>query len=470
MDTILSAYAEGAADLPKYRRLADAIRGAIAAGQLAAGDKLPPVRDLAFDLGITPGTVARAYTILTDGGAARAEVGRGTFVAGGEAGGMRKLLPDAPWPQTEAPQSGRFVSFVAPKLPDCGQIALIREGFARLSRHPFESLINYPSRAAFKPAREAVLDWLSDTPLGPVSEEDLTLCHGGQNGIGIVMQTVLRGARPVVLVEELSYPGFRRAAELLRAEVVSVPMDEDGILPEALDELARRHDAQLLCTSPEIHNPTGRQTPDRRRKEIAAVAQRRGFHVLEDDCYRLGPRAGLGYRALLPEQGWLVASISKSITPALRVGFVVAPQARRADLRRSVEHGFFGLAQPLGDLVADLLRRPELPAILDEVRREYDRYIRAAVNLLGGHDVGWREGVPFLWLRLPAGWRAATFVQAAEFEGVQLRAADEFALRDGFAPHAVRIAINAQVGLPAFEAALGRVRGLLENPPERIAV
>ena len=467
MDTILDRY-EPQASGPKYRAVADAIRRALKEGGLRPGERLLPVRELAWRLSITPGTVARAYTILTDEGVLEAQVGRGTFVSDPKAR-PRALLPDPPWP-AETPESGTRISFAAPKLPDCGQADLVRSAFARLAEHPTARLLNYPNRSAFRPAREAALAWLSDTPLGSVDQEDLVLSHGGQNGIGLVMQAVLRGPRPVVLVESLSYPGFRRAADLLRAEVVPVPMDEQGLIPEALEALAERHDAQLLCTSPEVHNPTTITTPPERREAVAAVARRCGLHVLEDDCYRIGPRTGTSYRVLLPESGWLVASISKSITPALRIGFVVAPQGARADLRRVAEHGFFGLAQPLADLAADVLTRPDLPAVLDAVRGEYRRYTLAAVNLLGGFDLKWREDVPFLWLGLPKGWRAAPFMRAAEEAGAQLRAADEFAPRDGLAPHAVRIAVNAQVPLPDFEAAIRRLHDLLGNPPEGIAV
>ncbi|MHA6323498.1 aminotransferase-like domain-containing protein [Roseivivax sp. CAU 1753] len=468
MDTILSGYAARARTGPKYRALAEAIRDGIATGALVPGAKLPPVRDLAFDLRITPGTVARAYTILTDSGAATAEVGRGTFVAADA--GPRRAAPLPVWPQGGGDRDQHDVSLYSPRLPDCGQVQLVQSAFARLAQHPPERLMNYPSRPSFRPARAAVIDWLASTPLGPVSEADLVLSHGGQNGIGLAMQAVLRGAKPTVLVEELSYPGFRRAAELLRAEVVAVPMDRDGLLPDALDTLARKHAAQILCTSPEIHTPTGLLTPLSRRRAIAEVARKRDFHIIEDDCCRIGRSHTLSYRALLPTQAWYVTSISKSVTPALRVGFTIAPDGWQAELRRVAEYGFFGIAPPLADLVADVLGDPGLPRVLDAVRAEYGRYIRAAVNTLGGFDLTWREDMPFLWLRLPQGWRAAAFVQAAEVEGVQIRAADEFALRDGFAPHAVRLSINAQVSLAAFEAALGRLRALLENPPDRIAV
>ncbi|MFD1343471.1 aminotransferase-like domain-containing protein [Litorisediminicola beolgyonensis] len=470
MDTISERFA--AAPGPKYRALATALKEAIAAGELTPGDRLPPVRELAWTLSITPGTAARAYTILTDAGRLTAEVGRGTFVAATtrQPPGRPALLPEPRWPQRAVSEETEQVSLFSPKLPDMGQSDLIRDAFARLASSPPERLLNYPSRPAFTPAREAVLGWLRGTPLGPVDQQDLVLSHGGQNGISLVMQAVLRGPKPVVLVEELSYPGFRRAAELLRAEVVSVPMDARGIDPEALDRIAAQSSAQLLCTSPEVHNPTGIFTALERREAIAEIARRRGFHIMEDDCYRTGRSHERSYRALLPEQGWYVSSISKLLTPALRIGFVVAPKPWTSELRRVAEYGFFGIAQPLADLVADILPRAETLEIAERVRLRVADYVRAAVNALGRHDLIWREDMPYLWLRLPDGWRAGAFVQAAEAVGVQLRAADEFALRDGRAPHAVRMGINAQVALESFEAAMGRLRDLLDNPPDRIAV
>ena len=97
-------------------------------------------------------------------------------------------------------------------------------------------------------------------------------------------------------------------------------------------------------------------------------------------------------------------------------------------------------------------------------------YVRVAVNALGGFDLNWARDVPFVWLHLPSGWRAAAFSRAAEREGIQLRSADEFALRDGRAPNAVRIAMNGHVSLERFEDAMQRLRTLLDNPPEQISV
>ncbi|MDW4497757.1 PLP-dependent aminotransferase family protein [Sulfitobacter sp. D35] len=464
MDTIFPDNL-GDARGPKYRTVASCIRTAIADGTLQAGDRLPPVRDLAWRLKITPGTVARAYTVLTDEGLLNAEVGRGTYVAE-----PKTDRDDDVWGRLTEPQDAEMVSLFSPRLPDMGQVALMRRALAGVAESPPLDFLNYPTRDAYRPVRQAVVDWLAVRPLGPVSEDEIVLSHGGQNAISLVLQAVLRGPRPMVLVEDLTYAGFRRAAETLRADVQGVAMDEAGVLPEALDAAIRASEAQVFCTSPDVHNPTGLCTPIERRKELAEVCRRHGVQILEDDCYCVGQARAPHYRMLLPGQSWYVSSLSKSLTPALRFGYAIAPAERAADLRRVSEHGFFGLARPLADIAHRLLADPESRAICDRVRERIGEYVEVAVNVLGGFDLTWSRDVSFLWLRLPSGWRAAAFCRAAEGQGVQIRSADEFALRDGRAPHAVRIAINGQVSLRSFEAAMQRLRSLLDNPPEQIMV
>lgn len=447
-------------DGPKYQAVVQAIRQAVQGGALMPGDRLPPVRELAWRLSITPGTVARAYSILTEAGELTAAVGRGTFVA----------RPAAPPPARFVEADGP-VRLTAPSLPDIGQVTVLREIAERLGRDGFShDLLRYPSKTTLLPLRTTAVRWLADSHLGPLDPEDVVLTHGGQNAALLVMQSVLRGPRPVVLVEDLLYPGFRRAAELMRADAVAVPMDDHGVIPEALEDAVRTHDAQLLCTSPEVHNPTTHCTPLARRKAIASVARRTGLQLLEDDCYRMGPIQFLPYRALLPEQVWYIRSLSKLLSPALRVGFALAPVGKAAQLRRTAEYSYFGLSGPLADMADALLNHPRLAELSAGARAVVNDYIRAAVNILGGHDLTWRDDVPFLWLHLPAGWRASAFCQQAEAMGVQVRSADEYALRDGRAPHAIRISINARLPQDRFETAVQQLRTLLDNPPEHISV
>jgi DNA-binding transcriptional MocR family regulator len=457
---------------PKYKAVVASIREGIDSGILLQGDKLPPVRDLAWRLGITPGTVARAYTLMTESGALVAEVGRGTFVADRTPVMLKDKPIEIDVVAHGAPPlaDNSVVSLFSPHLPAVGQDVLIRRILTGIAQNPPSGVMHYPNRVAARPAREAVVRWLAGTPLGAFSESDVVLSHGGQNGLQLIYQTILHGRKPTILIEELAYPGFRRAAELLRAEVVPVAMDAQGVIPEALEEAARRHEAQLFCTSPEVHNPTGGFTPLSRREALVAVARRCNFQIVEDDCYRMQVDRAPTYRMLAPERGWYVSSLAKTLTPALRIGFAIAPEEKTAALRKVAEYNCFGLATPMIDLCAGLLAHPEIDRIADDIRTRMNNYIQTAINALGGHDVTWRENVPFLWLRLPLGWRAGAFCQAAESAGIQIRSAEEFVCRDARAPHAVRIAINAGLPLERFEAATERMRDLLDNPPEQIGV
>ena len=455
---------------PKYRAVAQTIRDGVAKGELVEGTKLPPVRDLAWKLGITPGTVARAYTILTDEGMLKAEVGRGTFVASKRS--FAPLLETIEVDSTIHNQESQTyqVNLFSPHLPSVGQAALIRKLLSDIAHDPPSGVMHYPSRQTSRAAREAAVKWLKNAPLGDFNRSSLTLTNGGQNAIVMVMQAVLKGRKPTILVEELAYPGFRRAAELLRVNVVPIAMDKDGIIPEALAAACQSYEAQILCTSPEVHNPTCGFTPEYQRAEIVAVARKHDLQILEDDCYRMGAAVAPTYRMLAPERGWYVSSISKTVTPALRIGIAVAPEGKGAILRRAAEHSFFGLATPITDLCARLLVHPQLDALTTKARMGTNAYVESAVNILGCYDLSWRMDVPFLWLKLPEGWRAGAFCQAAESVGVQIRPAEEFACRDARAPHAIRFAINAGVSLESFEAAIGRLRDLLDNPHDQIGV
>ncbi|WP_238365282.1 PLP-dependent aminotransferase family protein [Mesobacterium pallidum] len=479
MGTILSGALVGdlgqaitAAGRAKYRGLAEGLERAILGGGLPAGTRLPPVRDLSWRLGVTPGTVARAYSTLTDSGLLTAGVGRGTFVA-------ERSVPPAPpvanpatlAPSAWLPQGDGEVSLRTPMLPDLGQSQLIREHLAGLAAEmPTDRLMNYPGRDSDLPARQAFRRWMGAAPIGPLTDDDLVTAHGGQSGIVMALQCVLRGPGPVVLVDELTYSGYRRAAELARATCIPVPWDREGPDPQALETLGRLHGAQAFCTSAEVCNPTTRATTPERRQQIAEVAQRLHMHVIDDDCYRIGPHRAPAYRALLPELGWYVTSPSKVLTPALRIGFVAAPEGWGLPLARIAAHNSFGVSSPLTDLFVRMVDDPRMPALAEAVRQRINDDLRIAVNHLGGHALTWQEDVPFLWLDLPQTWRAESFARAAAAQKVGLKTSDEFAARDARPVHAVRIALNGQVSTEIFEHAVSRLGLLLGRPPENLAV
>lgn len=451
----------------KYQALAQAIREGIVSGQLVQGERLPPVRELAYRVGITPGTVARAYSLLIDEGRLTAGVGRGTFVAGqvGSAPGA-PVMHDPDFGQVEQ------AHLLSPKVPECGQADLIRRGMIQLAQTmPADHLLRYPSRETDIAARRAFQTSVGEDGVGHFTLEDVVTAHGGQSAIVMILQTILHGPNPVIAVDELTYGGFRSAALLCRADVVPLAWDEEGPIPDAFEHAIKTKGVQVYFTSSEVCNPTVKPTTPARRKAIAKIAERYGIHILDDDCYRLmkTDRIGPSYRALLPQLGWYVTSPSKTLTAALRIGFAIAPEGWGAALVRTSTYHSFGVSRHVTDLYAYILAQPELSGIVEKVKARVRKDVRAAVNTLGRHKLSWSEDVPFLWLELPEGWRAAAFCTAAETLGILIKPAEAFTLREGRIVHAVRIAINGLIPHEEFAGAMQELNTLLASPPDDFA-
>lgn len=452
---------------PKYLALSRALRDAIRSGDLPANSQLPTVRDLAWRLQLTPGTVARAYQLATQEGLLAATVGRGTFVAAQSP----RLGPTQPlYAERITGGTTGLIDLRAPQVPDMGQGAAFRQVLLEMADSTDHGWLDYTSQTGEAALRAEVVTWMGDRILGPIGPEDVALTHGGQNAIHLIFDCCLRGERPVVLIEELAYPGFRYAARAARAEVVPVEIDEQGIVPAALEAACRRHGAQVLCLTTEAQNPTTGRMPIQRRQEIAEIARTYDLQILEDDCYSVAVSDIPSLRAQAPERVWLVGSVSKTLSAALRFGYVICPAGMGEAGRLTAQHGFFALSRPVSDLMLRLFRSGEAARIRERVQGEFALRQQILVNHLGTFDLGWQPGVPFVWLRQPLGWRASTFIRTAEARGVLVRSADEYALVHGRAPNAVRIAIAAGVPREAFEAAMRTLADLLARPPSDLLV
>jgi DNA-binding transcriptional MocR family regulator len=452
---------------PKYLALSRALRDAIRSGDLPANSQLPTVRDLAWRLHLTPGTVARAYQLATQEGLLAATVGRGTFVAAQSP----RLGPTQPlYMERITGGSTGLVDLRAPQVPEMGQAAAFRQALLEMAEGTGLGWLDYTSQMGEAALRAEVVTWMGDRILGPIGPEDVALTHGGQNAIHLIFDCCLRGERPVVLIEELAYPGFRYAARAARAEVVPVEIDEHGIVPAALEAACRRHGAQVLCLTTEAQNPSTGRMPVKRRQEIAEIARAYDLQILEDDCYSVAASDIPSLRALAPERVWLVGSVSKTISAALRFGYVICPAGMGEAGRLTAQHGFFALSRPVAELMLRLFQSGEAARIRERVQGEFSARQQVLVNHLGAFDLGWQPGVPFAWLRLPVGWRASTFLRTAEARGVLVRSADEYALVHGRAPNAVRIAIAAGLPREAFETAMRTLADLLARPPSDLLV
>ncbi len=199
---------------PKYLALTRTLRDAIRRGDLPEGAQLPTVRELAWQLSVTPGTVSRAYQIATQEGLLEATVGRGTFVASRRP----RLGPTQPlFVERETVAGDERVDMRSPQLPEVGQAEAISAALGRIADQVGMDWLGYTTQRSEAPLRQAVCEWICDRALGEISAQDLMLTHGGQSGIRLILDCCLRGDRPVV----------EKAAD----EIVSLP-----VYPELTDD------------------------------------------------------------------------------------------------------------------------------------------------------------------------------------------------------------------------------------------
>lgn len=438
------------------------MRAAIRSGQLVSGARLPTVRDLAYRLNITPGTVARAYKLATEEGLVETHVGRGTFVTGGL---VTQPTPPEPLISNVQPDT---VDLRASRVPELGQSAIIRGIMGDMARITDGPYVDYPTDQTDLPARRAVVDWIGPERTGRLSPEDIVLGFGAQNAVMVALQAVLHGPAPVILTEELAYPGVRHAARLLRAQLIGVAIDDQGVIPEQLEAALRRHGGQVLLTAAQSHSPTTARMGDARKQQIVDIVRRYQIQIIEDDCHCINRPDIPAFRALAPERGWYVSSLTKTVSAALRFGYIACPRDQAAAARQVAQSSFYGMPQPILDLCTRMITSGQAEEIRAGVERVIAARVRMAVNILGQWDIGWRADIPFIWLKLPQGWRGSTFAMACEARGVRVKPGDEFALPDGPAPHAARLTLNGGTDEAALEAALREIAKMLAHPPVNV--
>lgn len=424
---------------PVYRAIADAIDDDVQKGTLRAGARLPPHRDLADHLGVTVTTITRAYAEAARRGLISGHVGRGTFIRGQEA--------------EAAGESGPLDLSLNILMPDKEVVSLEAHLFQRRVL-PWTQLLGYAPRRGHLRHRQAMAAWLGRQ--GLMTEPDrVALTAGSQHGIQTTFVALLKPGE-TILAEDLTYSGARLIAQQHHLRMRGVAMDAEGIRPDALDAACRKTRARLLYCMPRLQNPWSAIMSEKRRRQIAAVADRHRLIVVEDDTYGfLSPeRAPLA--TLIPERTVFVTSLSKSLFPGMRLGCVVAPPAL---LDKIVDEiwATMVMASPIGaDLLCGWLEDGTAARIAEWKRHEFAARQAMLARLLAGERYQTHPSSPHAWLFLPPRWSSEAFVAHARSRGVILNPSTQFAVGDQ-PPRAVRLCLGPPRTRPALEHALTRV-------------
>lgn len=440
-----------------YRTLADELLAAIRRGEMTPGTLLPSIRSLAKQLAINPTTVARAYKQLEQRGAIESKPGQGSKIRGG-ADLARVIDPSGTEPYN--------MSLIQPQLEVAD--ALLADALASWGRGLSAQQLGYPAQPLTPHQQQIMLHWLAWLGITPGVGHTLLPIHGAQQGLQALL-LALSQPGDAIAAEALCYPGLQALCQSLGRRLVGLPMDEDGLLPEALDEYCRHGDLRLLFVNASCQNPTTAVMPLRRRQALLQVVRRHHIMLVDDDIYGFTTRDRVPpLYALAPEHCIYLTSFSKCLLPGLRCGLLLLPDEAATAVAQVIRHQIW-MPDPLGlDLTCHLLNSGLAYQLVEAQLKEIQARQHLLYQALAQYDYRHQLRSLHGWLTLPPHWNADDFALAAETAGVRVSAARFFACPNHVAPQAVRLALLAisdRAGL--IEAANRLTQLLATHPPIR---
>lgn len=312
-------------------------------------------------------------------------------------------------------------------LADCARVAVERD----------PAVLAYGAGGGYGPLRE----WLAERH--GVEPSRVIVTSGGLQGIAFYFEELLARRPGRVLVEAPSYDRPLKLLARLRADVVALPMDGEGLDPEALERELAAGNVSFLYTIPTFQNPSGRTLSSERRARVVELAAEHALPVLEDDPYGLVRYEGDSPPSLheldaalgAGERVTYASSFSKTVAPGLRVGWFVLPAALAGALEERAVTTYISppfLPQAtVHELVARGGFEPNLARIRGLLRERRDAMLAALDRELEGRATWSRpEGGYFVWAELPVD--ASQLLDRATEAGVTfVRGADFFPARRG---------------------------------------
>lgn len=429
LEAVIGLWSEGPG--PLHRKLSDAVRNAVDAGQLPAGERLPSERDLARRLAVSRSTVVTAYDTLRAEGVVESRQGSGTRIRQDVAPRQPASTPSftvSPVYRTLIDARDDVISLACatfpahPRVAEAAAQAVSDDGAKLLAHHGYVP-------AGLAELREALAE--RHTRLGaPTSPDQIVITTGAQQAVNLAAQTLV-GPGDVVVVESPSFSGTLDVIRSHGAQVTPVPVDDHGVDPRGVARAVDEHGPAAIYLMPTFHNPTGALLAANRRRDLAELVADRGVPLIEDnalenaplDDERLPPIA-----AFAPDDAPILTagSFSKAAWGGLRVGWMRGPVrliSRMIELKAMND-----LGSPLLDQAVAARLVPHLDAMRTDHRNMLNRNLALVSELLGALLPAWTwrrpKGGPSLWVELPSG-SASAFTQMALRFGVEVIPGDQ---------------------------------------------
>ncbi len=365
---------------PLREQLEGALRESVRAGRLAAGERLPSSRALARDLGVSRGLVTECYAQLQAEGYLVTRGGSATRVAA-----AARPPVDAPSPPSAfaGPAAPVGIDF-RPGVPDLSSFPRERwsRALRRACRDVPSDLLGYGDPYGDPMLRDVLAAYLRRVRGAAADAAHTVVCAGYAQGLQLVLRALAGEGVRVVAVEDPGDPDHRVAAAAAGLDVVAVPVDEHGVDTGALAATG----ARAVLLTPAHQSPTGVVLAPGRRQALIAWAVARDATIVEDDYdaeFRYDREPVGALQGLAPDRVALLGSVSKSLAPALRLGWVLCPPRLSAGVARQKRLADRG--SPVLDqfALADLLRSGQYDRHLRHMRTRYAARRAALVDALG---------------------------------------------------------------------------------------
>lgn len=441
--------------IPIYRGIVQSLADDIYSGRLAAGEQLPPHRELADQLEVARGTIAKAYAEAERLGLVRSGVGSGTYVLEADSG----TRPYSTLLQPPVAFSDLSTNHPLPDI-DPDPAGALQEMALRPDR---KALLRYQSPVGLHRHRQTGVQWFKRLGLS-VDLQDLVVCSGGQHALFVTLAHLLE-PDDVVAVEEWSYPGLHGVVDTLHLKTVAVSMDRWGMNIESLRQVCQRRRVRALYCMPTAHNPTGIVLSDSRRKQIAQLARQYDFAIVEDAANQMFVRdPPPPLYSYAPERTYLIAPTTKVMCAGLRVGFLLAPEQQCDAVARHVWASQW-MVSPLGAEVLTIwLEQGLVDQTLLAKRREARRRQKLAARILKGHTVSAHPENFHLWLRLPPDWETQQVITEARRWNIAVTPNTAFWMRQRTPPCAIRIALGGVARIGTLATGLETLDQILRGP------
>lgn len=422
MTDILSAI-ETRLATPSAHGLANAVSSAMRDGQLPAGTKLPPIRTVATQLGLSPTTVSSAWGLLNRSGTILTDGRRGTVIADTSVGGAVRY-------RRALARQSTFELDLSEGTPDPALLPDLRPALRSLTTAATPG--NYLDEPNLPELIEVIkADW-------PYDADQMTIVDGAMDGLELIARGLIRfGDR--VIVEHPGFPPILDLLESLGATLVGIAMDDEGLRPDDLARaMAQRCTAVFL--QPRAQNPTGISTSPTRAEQIAEIIRPTSTIVVEDDSAgSVASTAPVSVGRWLPAQTVHVRSYSKSHGPDLRLAAVSGPAHLIADITHRRQLGQGWTSRILQRILLGLLTNDRSITQITRARQTYADRRAAVVDALARDDiqVGGTDGIN-IWI--PVADEPAALVRLAS-HGIGVLPGIPFAVLPGQQGH-IRVTIG----------------------------